>query len=165
MLDRVRLRGSRGSYNLRIAELARDRKNRTISVTVLFLDDSIHTFQIDVCLLVIIYQCIFDNPLNGRQKTLTFFFFDFFFQKRAKGSELLDNVFQHLELSERDYFGLQFTLQPNDVVRWINPNKILRKQWPNRELPSQLYFRVKVKKPFKCLYSNNISNVAKCINF
>lgn len=72
-----------GSYRSRIAELARDRRNRTISVTVLFLDDSTHVFDVD---------------------------------KRAKGSQLLDDVFQHLELQERDYFGLQFVQQPRDGV-------------------------------------------------
>jgi hypothetical protein len=30
-------------------------------------------------------------------------------QKKAKGQELLDKVFQHLELVEKDYFGLQFS--------------------------------------------------------
>lgn len=32
-----------------------------------------------------------------------------YFQKKAKGSVLLELVFQHLELVEKDYFGLQFT--------------------------------------------------------
>lgn len=32
-----------------------------------------------------------------------------YFQKRAKGHVLLDMVFQHLELIEKDYFGLQFS--------------------------------------------------------
>lgn len=48
MLERVRLGGFSGTYSLRSAELARDRKNRTIGVTVLFLDDSTQIFQIDV---------------------------------------------------------------------------------------------------------------------
>lgn len=34
--------------------------------------------------------------------------FLFFFQKRAKAQHLLDKVFGHLELVEKDYFGLQF---------------------------------------------------------
>lgn len=33
-------------------------------------------------------------------------------QKRAKGQELLDRVFEHLELVEKDYFGLQFADVP-----------------------------------------------------
>jgi hypothetical protein len=33
----------------------------------------------------------------------------FGFQKRAKGHVLLELVYQHLELIEKDYFGLQFS--------------------------------------------------------
>uniref|UniRef100_A0A182Q480 protein-tyrosine-phosphatase n=1 Tax=Anopheles farauti TaxID=69004 RepID=A0A182Q480_9DIPT len=80
MLERVRFGGFSGTYKVRGAELARDRKTQTKPVTVLFLDESTHTFHLD---------------------------------KRAKGAELLDQVFQHVELSERDYFGLQFP-SPDD---------------------------------------------------
>lgn len=38
------------------------------------------------------------------------------FQKRAKGSALINQVFKHVELSEKDYFGLQFMQQPGDVI-------------------------------------------------
>lgn len=49
MLDRVRLGGFSGSYKIRNpAELARDKKIQTIGVAVQFLDDSLHTFQIEV---------------------------------------------------------------------------------------------------------------------
>ncbi|XP_035787382.1 tyrosine-protein phosphatase non-receptor type 4-like [Anopheles albimanus] len=75
MLERVRFGGFSGTYKVRSAELARDRKTQTKPVTVLFLDESTHTFHLD---------------------------------KRAKGAELLELVYQHVELSERDYFGLQF---------------------------------------------------------
>uniref|UniRef100_A0A182KA26 protein-tyrosine-phosphatase n=1 Tax=Anopheles christyi TaxID=43041 RepID=A0A182KA26_9DIPT len=81
MLERVRFGGFSGTYKVRGAELARDRKTQTKPVTVLFLDESTHTFHLD---------------------------------KRAKGAELLDQVFQHVELSERDYFGLQFP-SPEDL--------------------------------------------------
>lgn len=44
-------------------------------------------------------------------------------QKRAKGQVLLDLVFQHLELIEKDYFGLQYaesgvnaTIPTSDVM-------------------------------------------------
>lgn len=33
---------------------------------------------------------------------------EFTMQKRAKGAELLDLTYKHLELVEKDYFGLQF---------------------------------------------------------
>lgn len=39
-------------------------------------------------------------------------------QKKAKGCELLDHVFQHLELTERDYFGLKFCQNESEVSHW-----------------------------------------------
>lgn len=33
----------------------------------------------------------------------------FHLEKRAKGAVLLDQVYQHLELVEKDYFGLQYS--------------------------------------------------------
>lgn len=61
MLERVRLGGFSGTYSLRSAELARDRKNRTIGVTVLFLDDSTQTFQIDVSSFYFIYKKLYSG--------------------------------------------------------------------------------------------------------
>lgn len=48
MLERVRLGGFSGTYKIRNAELARDKKIQTIGVSVLFLDDSTHIFQVEV---------------------------------------------------------------------------------------------------------------------
>lgn len=48
MFERVRFGGFSGSYRITNAELARDRKTKTINVSVLFLDDSSKTFQIEV---------------------------------------------------------------------------------------------------------------------
>ncbi|XP_050438870.1 tyrosine-protein phosphatase non-receptor type 4 [Adelges cooleyi] len=66
--------------------------------------------------------------------------------KRAKGQALLEAVFQHLELIEKDYFGLQFTdngLVPSaantDLLRWLNPKKSVKKQMRG----GLFYFRVK----------------------
>lgn len=95
MLDRVRLSGlSKFSNNTaggetgteKVFELARDRKTgaRTIPCTVLFLNDTQHTFHLD---------------------------------KRGKGGDLLELVFDHLDLQERDYFGLQFVQSKDVVVR------------------------------------------------
>lgn len=144
MLERVRIGGLSGTYKVRSAELARDKKSQTKAVTVLFLDETTHTFQLE---------------------------------KKAKGSDLLELVFQHLELSERDYFGLQF--QPKCATtnsstnnnkgdkngssgtgggserggssfesgRWLDPNKPFRKQWNavrfSGDVSPVLNFRVK----------------------
>jgi tyrosine-protein phosphatase non-receptor type 4 len=103
MLDRIRIGGFSGTYRIRNAELARDRKQRTINVSVLFLDDTQHVFQIEVHLFLWIFY--------GQNYSIFFLSH----QKKAKGSELLDQVFQQLELTERYYFGLKF-LRSSDVV-------------------------------------------------
>ena len=58
--------------------------------------------------------------------------------KKSKGSTLLDQVLSHLELHEREYFGLMFndsgtsSLLPSghspDVMRWLDTQKPVRKQ-------------------------------------
>ena len=92
---------------------------RVFTATVVFLDDSTHSFTLD---------------------------------KKAKGQDLLNVVFQHLELTERDYFGLVFTENsvtlPSghapDVTRWLDPAKSVRKQMRVKGVaPVTLHFRVK----------------------
>jgi tyrosine-protein phosphatase non-receptor type 4 len=56
--------------------------------------------------------------------------------KKAKGSALLDLVFSHLDIGEREYFGLVFNDNGGpmpighspDVMRWLDPQKLVRKQ-------------------------------------
>ncbi|XP_044583749.1 tyrosine-protein phosphatase non-receptor type 4 isoform X2 [Cotesia glomerata] len=110
-VSRRALSGSSGSYHVRGAELARDRRLKSLAATVVFLDETQHTFQLD---------------------------------KRAKGQILLDLVFQHLELIEKDYFGLQYaenpTVYPNsDAMRWLDPSKPVKKQIRS----GQFFFKVK----------------------
>ena len=50
-----------------------------------------------------------------------------FFQKKATGQELLEHVFFHLDLVEKDYFGLQYT-DPYNVPHWLDPSKPVKKQ-------------------------------------
>ncbi|KAL4222979.1 hypothetical protein ACF0H5_019020 [Mactra antiquata] len=68
--------------------------------------------------------------------------------KRAKAQHLLEKVFEHLELIEKDYFGLQFIdLSPDpdtmvrDKMRWLDPMKTIKKQC--RGPGYEFYFRVK----------------------
>ncbi|MGH0144268.1 UNVERIFIED_CONTAM: hypothetical protein FKN15_002524 [Acipenser sinensis] len=62
--------------------------------------------------------------------------------KHDQGQILLDLVFKHLELTERDYFGLQLADDSPDSPRWLDPNKPIRKQL-KRGSPHCLNFRVK----------------------
>ena len=78
-------------------------------------------------------------------------------EKKARGSQLLELVMNHLELREKEYFGLMFNdtggVLPSghspDVMRWLDPLKPVRKQMRTaisgvgaRTLPT-LYLRVK----------------------
>uniref|UniRef100_A0A673VZR7 protein-tyrosine-phosphatase n=1 Tax=Salmo trutta TaxID=8032 RepID=A0A673VZR7_SALTR len=63
-------------------------------------------------------------------------------QKHDQGQVLLDVVFKHLELTERDYFGLQLADDSSDSQRWLDPTKPIRKQL-KRGSPHSLNFRVK----------------------
>ncbi|KMQ96644.1 tyrosine-protein phosphatase non-receptor type 4 [Lasius niger] len=114
-VSRRALSGSSGSYHVRGAELARNRRLKSLSAIVTFLDDTQHTFQLD---------------------------------KRAKGQLLLDLVFQHLELIEKDYFGLQYsengvntTIPTSDAMRWLDPSKPVKKQI--RSKGGHFFFAVK----------------------
>ncbi|BFY98244.1 hypothetical protein BsWGS_01284 [Bradybaena similaris] len=63
--------------------------------------------------------------------------------KRGKAQQLLDQVFDHLELVEKDYFGLQY-LDPSpgeDSLRWLDPLKTIKKQC--RGPAFEFFFRVK----------------------
>ena len=78
-------------------------------------------------------------------------------EKKVRGSQLLELVMNHLELREREYFGLMFndtggvlpTGHSPDVMRWLDPLKPVRKQMRTaisgvgtRTMPT-LYLRVK----------------------
>lgn len=86
--------------------------------------------------------------------------------KKGKGKDILDLVFDFLDLRERDYFGLQFPHKPGEVVvsmldlvddsissqncsfqRWVDVNKSIKKQWNNaiRENDSVPFLEFKVK--------------------
>lgn len=62
--------------------------------------------------------------------------------KHDQGEILLDAVFKHLELTEKDYFGLHLADDSSDSPRWLDPNKPIRKQL-KRGSPHHLNFRVK----------------------
>ncbi|XP_075037226.1 tyrosine-protein phosphatase non-receptor type 4 [Mixophyes fleayi] len=62
--------------------------------------------------------------------------------KHDHGQTLLDLVFKFLDLTERDYFGLQLADDSSDNPKWLDPNKLIRKQL-KRGSPHSLNFRVK----------------------
>jgi tyrosine-protein phosphatase non-receptor type 4 len=71
---------------------------------------------------------------------------EFDFNKHALGEELLEKVFDHLELVEKDFFGLQFVCvvdveTAGSRMRWIDPRKSIKRQMMCP--PYHLFFRVK----------------------
>ncbi|XP_066980227.1 band 4.1-like protein 4A isoform X3 [Macrobrachium rosenbergii] len=70
-------------------------------------------------------------------------------QDTTTGQDLLERVFQHLNLMETAYFGLRY-LDPSNQTHWLDPAKKVVKQlkafhWTNRPgtSPFTLYFSVK----------------------
>ncbi|XP_034831989.1 tyrosine-protein phosphatase non-receptor type 4 [Maniola hyperantus] len=125
---------SSGTYNVRASELARERKLNIFNVTIVFLDDAQHSFQIE---------------------------------KKAKGSVLLELVFQHLELIEKDYFGLQFTENgspPNatntEITRWLDSGKSVKKQVG---VNAQFWLAVRFYPPEPCRLAEEFTRYLLCL--
>lgn len=66
-------------------------------------------------------------------------------QRDALGKDLLKRVYLHLDLVEKDYFGLQF-MDAKQVPHWLDPTKKLKKQVTIGP-PYTLHFRVKFYAP------------------
>lgn len=47
--------------------------------------------------------------------------------KKSIGQELMEQVYYHLDIVEKDYFGLQYT-DPYNVPHWLDATKIVKKQ-------------------------------------
>jgi len=62
-------------------------------------------------------------------------------QKDALGKDLLKRVYLHLDLVERDYFGLQF-MDTKQIPHWLDPAKKVKKQVQIGP-PYTFHFRVK----------------------
>jgi tyrosine-protein phosphatase non-receptor type 4 len=62
------------------------------------------------------------------------------FQKHHQGETLLDEVAKHLDLLEKDYFGLAYT--DEGMMRWVEAAKQLKKQFKGSHMLA-LQFRVK----------------------
>ncbi|XP_047511410.1 tyrosine-protein phosphatase non-receptor type 4 isoform X1 [Pieris napi] len=125
---------SSGTYNVRASELARERKLNIFNVTVLFLDDTQQSFQIE---------------------------------KKAKGSTLLELVFQHLDLIEKDYFGLQFTENGSppsatntEITRWLDSSKSVKKQVG---VNAQFWLSVRFYPPEPCRLAEEFTRYLLCL--
>ncbi len=60
-----------------------------------------------VCVCACVYVCVCSFAYGCTCRPLTRFYVSYL-QKRAKAQALLEKVFEHLELIEKDFFGLQY---------------------------------------------------------
>ncbi|XP_026561278.1 band 4.1-like protein 2 isoform X4 [Pseudonaja textilis] len=81
-------------------------------------------------------------------------------EKKAKGQVLFDKVCEHLNLLERDYFGLLFQ-DHTDQKNWLDISKDIKKQI--RNLPWQFTFNVKFYPPDPSQLTEEITRYFLCL--
>uniref|UniRef100_A0A8C2BEP2 Erythrocyte membrane protein band 4.1-like 3a n=1 Tax=Cyprinus carpio TaxID=7962 RepID=A0A8C2BEP2_CYPCA len=83
-----------------------------------------------------------------------------FLQKREKGQVLFDKVCEHLNLLEKDYFGITFRDVENQK-NWLDPAKDMKKQI--RGVAWNFSFNVKFYPPEPALLSEDITRYFLCL--
>ncbi|XP_015276750.1 PREDICTED: band 4.1-like protein 2 isoform X3 [Gekko japonicus] len=81
-------------------------------------------------------------------------------EKKAKGQVLFDKVCEHLNLLEKDYFGLLFQ-DHSDQKNWLDPLKEIKRQI--RNLPWLFTFNVKFYPPDPSLLTEDITRYFLCL--
>ncbi|XP_024917318.1 band 4.1-like protein 3 [Cynoglossus semilaevis] len=81
-------------------------------------------------------------------------------EKRARGFQLFEKVCEHLNLLERDYFGLSFRDADNNK-NWLDSLKEIKKQI--RGLPCNFFFNVKFYPPNPAQLSEDITRYLLCL--
>ncbi|XP_070232774.1 band 4.1-like protein 2 isoform X8 [Bos mutus] len=81
-------------------------------------------------------------------------------EKRAKGQVLFDKVCEHLNLLEKDYFGLMFQENP-EQKNWLDPAKEIKRQL--RNLPWLFSFNVKFYPPDPSQLTEDITRYFLCL--
>ncbi|KAL2792579.1 band 4.1-like protein 2 isoform i [Daubentonia madagascariensis] len=81
-------------------------------------------------------------------------------EKRAKGQVLFDKVCEHLNLLEKDYFGLMFQENP-EQKNWLDPAKKIKRQL--RNLPWLFTFNVKFYPPDPSQLTEDITRYLLCL--
>ncbi|XP_058422272.1 band 4.1-like protein 2 isoform X11 [Diceros bicornis minor] len=81
-------------------------------------------------------------------------------EKRTKGQVLFDKVCEHLNLLEKDYFGLSFQESP-EQKNWLDPAKEIKRQL--RSLPWLFTFNVKFYPPDPSQLTEDITRYFLCL--
>lgn len=90
---------------------------------------------------------------------------EFSYDRKASGQTLLDKVCDHLQLLEKDYFGLAFPTKPDEARDWLNNDKAISKQLKNHSFGtnSKLYFEVKFYPPDPVQLHEDITRYFVCL--
>ncbi|XP_072852858.2 band 4.1-like protein 2 isoform X9 [Pogona vitticeps] len=83
-------------------------------------------------------------------------------EKKAKGQVLFDKVCEHLNLLEKDYFGLLFQ-DHADQKNWLDPSKEIKRQIRIVDLPWLFTFNVKFYPPDPSLLTEDITRYFLCL--
>ncbi|KAF7208782.1 band 4.1-like protein 1 isoform X10 [Nothobranchius furzeri] len=81
-------------------------------------------------------------------------------EKHSKGQTLMDMVCEHLNLLEKDYFGLTFA-DTDSQKNWLDPSKEIKKQMRNS--PWQFAFAVKFYPPDPSQLTEDITRYYLCL--
>ncbi|XP_067359585.1 band 4.1-like protein 1 isoform X12 [Channa argus] len=81
-------------------------------------------------------------------------------EKHSKGQTLMDMVCEHLNLLEKDYFGLTFA-DTDTQKNWLDPSKEIKKQM--RNLPWHFAFAVKFYPPDPSQLTEDITRYYLCL--
>lgn len=86
------------------------------------------------------------------------------YDRKAKGQVLLDKIYDHLQLLEKDYFGLAFPTKTDAARDWLNAEKSIARQLKRFSRPSnKLYFEVKFYPPDPVQLHEDITRYFVCL--
>lgn len=89
----------------------------------------------------------------------------FDYDKKAAGQTLLNKVCDHLQLLEKDYFGLAFPTKADEARDWLNNDKPIGRQLKTHSFTQQskLYFEVKFYPPEPVQLHEDITRYLVCL--
>lgn len=87
----------------------------------------------------------------------------FDYDKKSKGQALLDKVYDHLQLLEKDYFGLAFPTKADEARDWLNNEKPIGRQLKTHGGVNKLYFEVKFYPPDPVQLHEDITRYFVCL--
>lgn len=85
------------------------------------------------------------------------------YDKKAKGQTLLNKVHDHLQILEKDYFGLAFPTKADEARDWLTADKPIGKQIKRFGGTDKLYFEVKFYPPDPVQLHEDITRYFVCL--